>query len=490
MVKLDKLAALIQPGIFMHLHVLGICGTFMGSLAQLAVALGHKVTGSDANVYPPMSTQLSSAGIRIIEGFDPAQLDPAPDLIIVGNAISRGNPVLEAILNRRLPYCSGPQWLSDHVLASRKVLAVSGTHGKTTTSSMLAWILTHAGLKPGYLIGGVPENLSVSASLGDSEYFVIEADEYDSAFSDKRSKFVHYKPFALIINNLEYDHADIFPDLAAIQRQFHHVVRLLPSEGLVITPVSTPAIDDVLAMGCWTPVQTLSVQGMAEQDGGEHADWQARALTNDYRQFQVMHDGQQGQVSWSELGSHNMHNGLAAIAAAASVGVSVGQACAALSEFVGVKRRLQHLGEVAGNHVYDDFAHHPTAITATLAAMRQHVGRSKVIAVIEPRSNTMRLGQHQHQLVQSCQQADSVIWFKPAGIDWDMSGLVEHDQYPASVLETIEGTIACVIEQLEPNVECHIVIMSNGGFGGIHQRLLSALSDSLISIEQPTKVES
>ncbi len=450
----------------MHLHFLGICGTFMGSLAQLAVELGYKVTGSDANVYPPMSTQLERAGIDIIEGFDPAQLALKPDMIIVGNAISRGNPVLEAILNQRLAYTSGPQWLADHVLTGRKVLAVSGTHGKTTTSSMLAWVLSYAGLEPGFLIGGVPADLPASARLGQGEYFVIEADEYDSAFCDKRSKFVHYKPYTLIINNLEYDHADIFPDLAAIQRQFHHVVRLLPSQGLLLTPFNMPSVEQVVSMGLYCPRQTIG-------DGG---DWSAKAIKADGSEFQVLHRGEPcGEVSWSQLGQHNISNGLAAIAAAVSIGVSIEQACRALNEFAGVKRRLQHVGEVNDVHVYDDFAHHPTAIATTLDAMRQHVGSANIIAVIEPRSNTMRLGEHQGQLAKACEQADSVTWFKPDSIDWDMTALIQSDS--VAVESTIEATIDRVLKQVVPGRANHIVVMSNGGFGGIHGKLLAALKE-------------
>lgn len=349
----------------MHIHVLGICGTFMGSLAVLAKELGHRVTGSDANVYPPMSTQLQAQGIELMQGYDPAHLEPAPDLVVIGNALSRGNPAVEHVLNKGLPYVSGPQWLADHVLQGRWVLAVAGTHGKTTTTSMLAWVLEHAGMSPGFLIGGVPQNFGVSARLGGTPFFVVEADEYDSAFFDKRSKFVHYRPRTAILNNLEFDHADIFPDLAAIERQFHHLVRTVPGEGLIIRPSAEKALERVLGMGCWTPVQTT----------GEGGQWQARLLAEDGSRFEVLFDGiVQGEVDWPLTGLHNVANALASLAAARHVGVVPSQGAAALSEFRNVKRRMEKVAEVRGVTLYDDFAHHPTAIATTLDGLRKQVG--------------------------------------------------------------------------------------------------------------------
>ncbi len=388
----------------MHIHILGICGTFMGSLAVLAKELGHRVTGSDANVYPPMSTQLEAQGIELTQGYDPAQLDPAPDLVVIGNAMSRGNPAVEYVLNKGLPYVSGPQWLADHVLQGRWVLAVAGTHGKTTTSSMLAWVLEHAGMSPGFLIGGVPQNFSVSARLGDTPFFVVEADEYDSAFFDKRSKFVHYHPRTAILNNLEFDHADIFPDLASIERQFHHLVRTIPGEGLVIHPTTEQALERVIGMGCWTPVQTT----------GEGGQWQARLLSPDGSRFEVLFEGEaQGVVDWAMTGQHNVANALATLAAARHVGVVPAMGIEGLSAFKSVKRRLEKVAEVQGVTIYDDFAHHPTAIATTLDGLRKRVGEAPVIAVIEPRSNSMKLGAHRDGLPESVNDADQVILVRP-----------------------------------------------------------------------------
>lgn len=389
----------------MHIHVLGICGTFMGSLAVLAKELGHRVTGSDANVYPPMSTQLQAQGIELMQGYDPAHLEPAPDLVVIGNALSRGNPAVEHVLNKGLPYVSGPQWLADHVLQGRWVLAVAGTHGKTTTTSMLAWVLEHAGMSPGFLIGGVPQNFGVSARLGGTPFFVVEADEYDSAFFDKRSKFVHYRPRTAILNNLEFDHADIFPDLAAIERQFHHLVRTVPGEGLIIRPSAEKALERVLGMGCWTPVQTT----------GEGGQWQARLLAEDGSRFEVLFDGiVQGEVDWPLTGLHNVANALASLAAARHVGVMPSQGAAALSEFRNVKRRMEKVAEVRGVTLYDDFAHHPTAIATTLDGLRKQVGAdTQVIAIVEPRSNSMKLGAHRDGLPDSVRQADQVLWYAP-----------------------------------------------------------------------------
>ena len=448
----------------MHIHILGICGTFMGSLAVLAKALGHRVTGSDANVYPPMSTQLQAQGIELTQGYDPAQLAPAPDLVVIGNALSRGNPAVEYVLNKGLPYVSGPQWLADHVLQGRWVLAVAGTHGKTTTSSMLAWVLEHAGMAPGFLIGGIPQNFEVSARLGDTPFFVVEADEYDSAFFDKRSKFVHYRPRTAILNNLEFDHADIFPDLAAIERQFHHLVRTIPSEGLVIHPTGEPALARVIDMGCWTPVHTT----------GEGGQWQARLLSEDGSRFEVSFEGQpQGVVEWPLTGRHNVANALACLAAARHVGVVPALGIEGLCRFRNVKRRMEVVAQVNGITLYDDFAHHPTAIATTLDGLRKRVGSAQVIAVIEPRSNSMKLGAHRDGLPESVRDADQVIWYAPPNLGWDLAGTAAQCQVPAMVADSLEAIIAKVKAQAVPGA--HVVIMSNGGFGGLHGKLAEAL---------------
>ncbi|WP_312932767.1 UDP-N-acetylmuramate:L-alanyl-gamma-D-glutamyl-meso-diaminopimelate ligase [Pseudomonas sp.] len=448
----------------MHIHILGICGTFMGSLAVLAKALGHRVTGSDANVYPPMSTQLQAQGIELTQGYDPAQLQPAPDLVVIGNAMSRGNPAVEYVLNKGLPYVSGPQWLADHVLQGRWVLAVAGTHGKTTTSSMLAWVLEHAGMSPGFLIGGVPQNFSVSARLGETPFFVVEADEYDSAFFDKRSKFVHYHPRTAILNNLEFDHADIFPDLEAIERQFHHLVRTIPSEGLVIHPTREHALERVIGMGCWTPVQTTG-------DGGQ---WQARLLSADGSHFEVLFDGEvQGVVQWPLTGRHNVDNALATLAAARHVGVAPALGIEGLSAFKNVKRRMETIAQVQGVTVYDDFAHHPTAIATTLDGLRKRVGEAPIIAIIEPRSNSMKLGAHRDGLPDSVSQADQVIWYAPANLGWDLAGTAAQCAVPSVVADSLEAIIERVKGQARPGT--HVVIMSNGGFGGLHLKLAEAL---------------
>lgn len=448
----------------MHLHILGICGTFMGSLALLARELGHQVSGSDANVYPPMSTQLEAQGIALMEGYRPEHLQPAPDLVVIGNALSRGNPAVEYVLDQGLAYVSGPEWLARHVLQDRWVLAVAGTHGKTTTSSLLAWILEHAGMAPGYLIGGVPQNFGVSARLGDTPFFVVEADEYDSAFFDKRSKFVHYRPRTAILNNLEYDHADIFPDLAAIERQFHHLVRTVPASGLIIHPHADEALDRVIAMGCWTPCQTT----------GQGGQWQAKLLAADGSRFEVWLDGQwQGEAQWSQTGDHSVANALSALAAARHVGVTPAQGVAALAEFKSAKRRMELLALINGVSVYDDFAHHPTAIATTLAGLRASIGDAPLIAVIEPRSNTMRLGGHAQALAASVASASQVIWFQPPGLDWSLDAVVDQSPIPASIDTDIDGIISSLMAEARPGTR--IVIMSNGGFGGIHQRLVRAL---------------
>lgn len=450
----------------MHIHILGICGTFMGSLAVLAKNLGHTVTGSDANVYPPMSTQLEAQGISLMQGYEPEHLQPRPDLVIVGNAMKRGIPAVEYVLNEGIPYTSGPQWLAQYVLQGKHVLGVAGTHGKTTTTTMVAWILEQAGLAPGFLIGGVPKGFEASARLGGGQYFVVEADEYDSAFFDKRSKFVHYAPKTAILNNLEFDHADIFDDLAAIQKQFHHLVRTIPSTGKIIVPANDDNLKDTLAKGCWTPVETTGI-------APNTSDWQAELRANDGSHFVVCYQGQQAEVNWGMTGLHSVYNGLAAIAAAHHVGVDLATACAALSAFDGVKRRMELVGEVADISVYDDFAHHPTAIKTTLEGLRNKVGERKIWAIIEPRSNTMRMGTHKDNLAESARDADQVIWYQPSGLDWDLSPVIAASPVPAQVANHIDGIIADVIAQVKSGDA--IVIMSNGGFGGIHGKLVNAL---------------
>ncbi|MDG1772527.1 MAG: UDP-N-acetylmuramate:L-alanyl-gamma-D-glutamyl-meso-diaminopimelate ligase [Oceanicoccus sp.] len=456
----------------MHIHILGICGTFMGGLAILARQLGHTVTGSDTNVYPPMSTQLEEQGISLTQGYDPVQLDPAPDLVVVGNAMSRGNPCVEYMLDRGLRYTSGPQWLSEHLLQDRWVLAAAGTHGKTTTSSMLAWILEFAGMKPGYLIGGVPGNFGVSAALGDSAFFVIEADEYDSAFFDKRSKFVHYRPRTAILNNLEFDHGDIFEDLAAIQKQFHHLVRIIPGNGRVIVPAGDNNLQQVLDQGLWSELEKTSLTDNSAQ-------WLAKANKADGSDFDVLFNGDTaGTVQWSNTGEHNINNALAAIAAARHVGVTPEIAIEALQQFQGVKRRMELIYDDRGILVYDDFAHHPSAIATTLAGLRAQVnaqaGEQRIIAVIEPRSNTMRLGSHLDRLAEVTAEADQVIWYQPEGLDWSLQSVVDHSEGRA----VISDSIPSIVQQLAADSKAgdHIVIMSNGGFGGIHLLLTTALS--------------
>ncbi|MGB2155021.1 MAG: UDP-N-acetylmuramate:L-alanyl-gamma-D-glutamyl-meso-diaminopimelate ligase [Porticoccaceae bacterium] len=450
----------------MHIHILGICGTFMGSLAQLAKGLGHQVSGCDSNVYPPMSTQLEQAGISLIQGFNPEQLHPAPDLIVVGNAMSRGNPCVEYMLDHQLPYISGPQWLGENILRDKHVLSVSGTHGKTTTSSMLAKILDTAGLAPGFLIGGVPQDFGLSARLTDSDYFVVEADEYDSAFFDKRSKFVHYFTDTLVVNNLEFDHADIFDDLAAIQKQFHHCVRTVPSTGTVIYPAADDNVRAAIDQGCWSQQQTFGV---------DSADWSYRLVTEDGSQFEVTHQasGKSGLVHWRHSGTHNVCNAVAAMIAAHQVGVSLEQSCAALSEFVGVKRRMEVIYQADGLTVYDDFAHHPTAIQTTLEGLRARVGDSQIIAVIEPRSATMRLGMHQDRLGACVAAADQVFWYQNPRIDWDIQAVAQACAVPATATADIHSLLALTIDKAA--TDTHIIIMSNGSFEGFHQRLIEAL---------------
>jgi len=450
----------------MHLHILGICGTFMGGIAQIARALGHRVTGSDANVYPPMSTQLEAAGIALMEGYEAAHLQPAPDLVVVGNAMSRGNPAVEYMLNQGLRYCSGPEWLAQHALHQRWVLAVAGTHGKTTTASMLAWILQYGGLEPGFLIGGVPQDFGISARLGNLPFFVVEADEYDTAFFDKRSKFVHYRPRTLVLNNLEFDHADIFTDLGQIQRQFHHLIRTVPGEGLIVTPADDPNLESVLQMGCWTPLERFGP--------GSGTGWRIGDSAPDGSSFEVVLDGRSvGQVDWRLSGLHNQANGLAAIAAARHAGVPPSVSIRALSEFAGVRRRMELRGEVGGIQVYDDFAHHPTAIATTLAGLRAQVGAARILAVLEPRSNTMRLGVHRDQLAAALVAADRVILSRPPGLSWDAQAALAPLGDRAEVLDDV-GAIVARLASIARFGD-RILIMSNGGFDNIHQRLLQAL---------------
>ena len=473
----------------MHIHILGICGTFMGGIAAIARQAGHRVTGCDSNVYPPMSAQLEAQGIELIEGYSPDQLQqykPLPDLFVIGNVISRGNPLLETILNQGLPYTSGPQWLGEQVLAGRHVLAVAGTHGKTTTSAMLAWILEFNGLKPGYLIGGVPLNFSVSARLGDSRYFVIEADEYDTAFFDKRSKFVHYRPRTALLNNLEFDHADIFADLAAIETQFHHLVRTIPGDGLLVVNGVEQSLDRVLERGSWSPVARFGMQeSMAKSTA---LQWSLIPKEGD--DFLVVHDGVEvATVRWAQdsgvMGRHNQLNALAAIASAHHIGITPTNAALALGTFKNVKRRLEIVGRCNGITVYDDFAHHPTAISTTVDGLRRRVGAARILAVLEPRSNTMKLGVMKAQLPDSLEKADRIFAYgAPAGKDalgWDLSHVLA--PLNRSTLSGVDnramafGDLSCLVASVcaEARPGDHILVMSNGGFGGVHQKILQAL---------------
>ena len=520
----------------MHIHILGICGTFMGSLALLARTLGYTVTGSDANVYPPMSTQLEDAGVTIEEGYLIQHLQPAPDLVVVGNAMKRGMEVIEYMLNEGMRYTSGPQFLSEQVLQSRHVITVAGTHGKTTTTTMLAWILHYAGIDAGFLIGGVPlvnttdqrlqqvfahssylsaDNLSTNNSgtnninknnsaisqtenqtnkSSTTEYFVIEADEYDSAFFDKRSKFVHYRPRTAILNNLEFDHADIFADLNAIQTQFHHMIRMIPGTGKIIMPAATISLEDTLAKGVWTPIWRTTIidkqapnqpsaHNQKEVAETEHSDWQAQLISADGSQFKVSFNAQAeatGNVDWSMSGIHNVNNALVAVAAAYDVGVDVTTACAALSAFAGIKRRMELIGEANDILVFDDFAHHPTAISTTLdGAKKKLIGR-RLWAIIEPRSNTMKMGVHQDSLAQSAILADQTLWYEPAGLEWGLKEVIERaiSNDEVSDNQHVLDSIEAIIEHISVHAQANdaIVIMSNGSFEGIHQRLLTALS--------------
>ena len=451
----------------MHIHILGICGTFMGGVALLARARGVQVSGSDAGVYPPMSTQLAGQGIHLNEGYEPAHLVPAPDCVIIGNALSRGNAAVEHVLSAGLAYTSGPQWLAENVLQGRWVLGVAGTHGKTSTAGMLAWILEYAGLDPGFLIGGVARNFGLSARLGDGPFFVVEADEYDTAFFDKRSKFVHYHPRTLILNNLEFDHADIFPDLGAIQTQFHHLVRTVPGNGLIISNAVDANLDSVLARGCWTPVEKVSATGAAGL-------WRARLLSEDGRSFAVDLAGEAaGTVSWSQLGDHNVHNALAAIAAARHAGVPPAQAIAALAEFRGIRRRMEVRAQVDGVTVYDDFAHHPTAIATTLQGLRRRVGGARILLLLEPRSNTMRMGVHRDTLAASLQGADRIWLHEPEDLGWSLADVAQAVAAPVAVETGIDAIVRGVVQAARHGD--HVLVMSNGAFGGIHDKLIKGL---------------
>ena len=454
----------------MHIHILGICGTFMGGIAVLAKQEGHRVTGCDANVYPPMSTQLEAQGIELIEGFSPEQTKLNPDIYVIGNVVSRGNPLMEEILNQGLPYISGPQWLAENVLQGKWVLAVAGTHGKTTTSSMLAWVLEYAGLAPGFLIGGVPENFGVSARLPQtpkqdsksiSPFFVIEADEYDTAFFDKRSKFVHYRPRTAVLNNLEFDHADIFDDLAAIEKQFHHLVRTVPQQGLVVSN-KQESLQRVIDKGCWSNLEYF----------GSAAGWEIQNVDAKGR-FDVVFKGErQGNLSWDILGEHNRMNALAVIAAARHVGVAPCIAIEALSEFKNVKRRMEIKGVVNDITVYDDFAHHPTAIETTVAGLRSKVGSARILAVLEPRSNTMKLGVMKNALPASLKETDLVFCYG-ANLGWDAAEALSAIKDKASVYEDLNAMVAAIAKAAKQGD--FILVMSNGGFGGVHQKILDAI---------------
>ena len=449
----------------MRLHILGICGTFMGGVAALARELGETVEGSDANVYPPMSTQLEALGIELMQGYKAQYLQPAPDLVIVGNTMTRGNPAVEYMLDQRLRYVSGPQWLGERLLAEREVLAVAGTHGKTTTTSLLAHLLETAGLAPGFLIGGVPGNFGISARLGQGRHFVLEADEYDSAFFDKRSKFVHYRPRIAILNNLEYDHADIFPDVAAIQRQFHHLVRTMPGNGRLIVNAHDAYLQEVLAMGCWTPVETFGIG---------KGDWQATLIAADGSHFSVQHKGEAfGEIHWPLLGDHSVMNALAALAAATAAGADPRALLPAFGTFQSVKRRMELVGDVDGVRVYDDFAHHPTAIATTLNGLRAKVGKARILVALEPRSNSMRLGAHAEALAPSLANADVVVFLHRPELPWDASRVTEALRGRASTAPTVDQMLASLKAQTRAGD--HVIFMSNGGFENAPRRFVEAL---------------
>ncbi|MEO7200275.1 MAG: UDP-N-acetylmuramate:L-alanyl-gamma-D-glutamyl-meso-diaminopimelate ligase [Dokdonella sp.] len=450
----------------MRMHILGICGTFMGGIAALARELGEAVEGSDANVYPPMSTQLQQLGIALRSGYLAEHLQPPPDLVVIGNALSRGNAAVEYVLDHRLDYVSGPQWLGETVLAKRQVLAVAGTHGKTTTTSILAWLLDQQGLAPGFLIGGVPANFGVSARLGTGAPFVIEADEYDTAFFDKRSKFVHYRPSIAVLNNLEFDHADIFPDVAAIQRQFHHLLRIVPANGRIVVNAEDGHLAEVLRMGCWSPVETFGI------DAG---DWRARLINADGSVFALSHLGHEiGVAHWPLLGRHNVMNALAALVAAHAAGADLPRALAALADFHSVARRLELIGEHAGVRVYDDFAHHPTAIATTVAGLRAHVGSARIVIAMEPRSNSMRMGAHAAQLAPSLQDADAVVFVQRAELPWNATPVLDALSGRASAVDSVDGLLHALQQRVKAGD--HVIFMSNGGFENAPRRFFAALS--------------
>jgi UDP-N-acetylmuramate: L-alanyl-gamma-D-glutamyl-meso-diaminopimelate ligase len=469
----------------MHVHILGIAGTFMGGVAAIAKAAGFRVTGSDLNVYPPMSTQLTAMGIDYVQGYGAEQLDLKPDIVVVGNALSRGSPVVEAMLDRGMPYTSGPAWLAEHVLHGRHVLAVAGTHGKTTTSSMLAWILEDAGLEPGFLIGGVPSNFDATARLGSASHFVIEADEYDTAFFDKRAKFVHYRARTAILNNLEYDHADIYPDVAAIRRQFNQLLRTVPAAGRLIVNGDDAELRATLSMGCWTPRETFGAAGTGAAGTGATgigatgtsaagADWTAHDAAGQSSRFSVHFAGREvAVVEWTLLGKHNVLNALAAIAAANHVGIEPARAAQALGKFRGVKRRMEIRGTVGGVTVYDDFAHHPTAIETTLAGLRSRVGQARIVAVLEPRSNTMKLGVHREQLAPALALADRSWFLNSSDLGWDLPGAVRQLGARGRFADSVDALVKGLADDAQPGD--HVLVMSNGGFGGLHDKLLAEL---------------
>jgi len=450
----------------MHIHILGICGTFMGGLAQIAKQLGHKVTGSDQNVYPPMSEELVKLNIDVMSGYDSEHLSSNPDIVLVGNTLSRGNPAIEYMLNQKMHYMSGPEWLYRQVLHDRHVLAVSGTHGKTTTTSMLSWILEYTGLNPSFLIGGVAENFDRSARYTDSKYFVIEADEYDTAFFDKRSKFIHYHPDVLIINNIEYDHADIFHDLAAIRAQFHNLVRMLPENATIVFPLEDKEIDEVISMGCWARLETFSVT---------NGDWSIFDASRYFRNFSVKSAKKEtGFVEWQTIGEHNAMNALAAIVAANNIGISVDSACEALSKFKSVKRRLECIFEVDGIRIFDDFAHHPTAIRKSIQALSSTLDEGRIIAIMEPRSNTMRMGVHSEVLSDAFLDADLVYFFQPNDLNWNIKEHVSQLGDRCQIFKDVDKIAEHVCSNIRTNDQ--IIIMSNGAFGGIHKKIAERLN--------------
>jgi UDP-N-acetylmuramate: L-alanyl-gamma-D-glutamyl-meso-diaminopimelate ligase len=478
----------------MHIHILGIGGTFMGGVAAIAKSAGFRVTGSDLNVYPPMSTQLEALGIELFQGYGAGQLDLRPDRVVVGNALSRGSPVVEAMLDRGLPYTSGPQWLAEQVLRDKHVIAVAGTHGKTTTTAMLTWILEHAGLEPGFLIGGVPSNFDATARLGKGSFFVIEADEYDTAFFDKRAKFVHYRPRTAILNNLEYDHADIYPDVASIRRQFNQLLRTVPAAGRIIVNGEDAELATTLAMGCWTPRETFGVAKTMDGASGEVSlrsagagptDWSAHiAQGSAASRFEVFFQGRAvAWVEWPLLGEHNVMNALAAIAAARHAGVEPALASRALGLFTGVKRRMEFRGVVNGVTVYDDFAHHPTAIATTLRGLRARVGGARIVAVVEPRSNTMKLGVHREQLAPALALADRTWFLNSPDMGWDLPAAVAALGARASFAATVDALVAGLSG--ESRAGDQILVMSNGGFGGLHEKLLAALRERTACTPSP-----